>query len=645
MSSPRRRYPVGAELVADAASLRVWAPRSRSLTLVLPDGTAHRFAAEPDGYHALLAPGLRHGDCYWLRPDDGPQLPDPASRFQPKGPLGPSMVIDPLYFAWTDEAWRGIRRDAAVITEVHIGSFTPAGTWRAAIACLPRLAEVGITVIELMPVGEFPGAFGWGYDVVGLFAPYHHYGTPDDFRAFVDAAHGLGIGVILDVVFNHLGPGGDFLERFSPTYYSTRYLTDWGKALNFDGEGSGPVREWILANGRYWMGEFHLDGFRIDATQNIYDFDEGHEHILAAFARAARASAGARDLLIVGENEPQDCRLIRSRAQGGPGLEALWNDDFHHTARVALTGRNEAYLTDYRGTPQEFVSTAKRGFLYQGQRYRWQEQPRGTPTGGFGAASFIAFLQNHDQLANSGLGHRIHRVASPGRYRALTALLLLGPATPMLFQGQEFGASAPFLYFADYAGERADAVDAGRKAEVSQFPSLATEAMQARIPRPDDPETFRACKLDWAERDADGNHLALHRDLLRLHASDPVLVAARRTGALDGAVLGAEAFCLRFFGAGGDDRLLLVNLGTDLELAIMPEPLLAPPAGHDWALRWTSEDPAYAGSGAPAPRADRAWVLPGATALLMAPGPFTAERRSGLEKALDQAAKIRAAGD
>ena len=640
-----RRLPVGAELDGEGASIRVWAPAVDRLALALVDGRTFALEREADGYHAAYVPGLGHGTAYRLLPGDGPPLPDPVSRFQPEGPLGPSMLIDPGRFAWSDAGWAGLGRDDQVLSEVHVGTFTPEGTFRAAIERLPALAEVGITALELMPVNEIPGRFGWGYDGVGLFAPYHRYGEPDDLRALVDAAHGLGLGVILDVVYNHLGPGGDFLERFSATYYSERYLTDWGKALNFDGPGSLPVREWITTNGRYWVEEFHLDGFRIDATQNIYDFDDGHEHILAEFARVAREAAGGRALYIVGENEPQDAGLVRPRQQGGLGLDALWNDDFHHAARVALTGRNEAYLTDYRGGPQEFVSLAKRGFLYQGQRYRWQEQPRGTPTAGLGAASFIAFLQNHDQLANSGLGQRVHRLAQPGRYRALTALLLLGPATPMLFQGQEFGASAPFLYFADYAGERADAVDAGRKAEISQFPSLATAAMQARIPRPNAPETFGACKLDWTERDANGTHLALHRDLLRLRVSDPVLVAARRTGELDGAVLGSEAFCLRLFGEAGEDRLLLVNLGPDLELAIMPEPLLAPPAGHDWALLWSSEDPAYGGSGAPAPRADQPWIIPGAAALLMAPGPLTAERPSARAKALDQAARLRAAGD
>ena len=638
-----RRLPVGAEVDAEGASFRVWAPVAANLSVILLDGRTFDLQPEADGYHSGHVAGLGHGDRYWLQPGDGPKLPDPASRWQPDGPLGASMLIDGDRFAWTDAGWTGLDRRDQVLAELHVGTFTPAGTFRAAIERLPHLAEVGITAIELMPVNEFQGAFGWGYDGVGLYAPYHHYGTPDDLRALVDAAHGLGLGVVLDVVYNHLGRGGAFLEEFAPAYYSQRYLTDWGKALNFDGPDSGPVREWVVGNGRYWVEEFHLDGFRIDATQNIYDFDEGDEHILAEFARVARAAAGERTLFIAGENEPQDASLVRAPQDGGLGLDALWNDDFHHCARVALTGRNEAYFTDYRGSPQEFVSLAKRGFLYQGQRYRWQDQPRGTPTAGLDAARFVTFLQNHDQLANSGLGNRLHRHAAPGSYRALTALLLLGPATPMLFQGQEFAASAPFLYFADNQGEPADAVDAGRKAELSQFPSLATQAMQDMLPRPDDPATFARCKLDWSERDAHAAELRLHRDLIRLRKADPALIQARAAGAFDGAVLSAAAFCLRFFGAEGDDRLLLVNLGIDLELVVMPEPLLAPPAGYDWAVAWSSEDPVYGGGGTPELRADRAWILPGQATLLLRPGPLTAPHRTALDKALEQAERLRGA--
>jgi maltooligosyltrehalose trehalohydrolase len=276
---------------------------------------------------------------------------------------------------------------------------------------------VGVTVLEVMPVAEFPGRFGWGYDGVDWFAPTRLYGTPDDFRAFVDRAHALGLGVILDVVYNHLGPDGNFLGRFSPDYFTDRYTTDWGAAINYDGDNAGPVRDFVTANAAYWIDEFHLDGLRLDATQNIYDASD--RHILADIGAAARRAAGRRSVILVNENEQQKTRLVRPVDQGGYGLDMLWNDDFHHSGMVALTGRREAYYTDYRGTPQEFVSMAKYGYLYQGQWYKWQQKRRGTPAFGLPPAAFVTFVQNHDQVANSARGVRhtavvLRPVASEG---------------------------------------------------------------------------------------------------------------------------------------------------------------------------------------------------------------------------------------
>lgn len=646
LSGHGRRLPVGAEPAPGGVSFRVWAPAARRVAVRLEDeGAEHPLEAEPGGYFGGSVPGIGPGARYRFRLDNTDLLPDPVSRWQPEGPLGPSAVVDPEGYRWRDAGWRGLRLEDQVLYELHVGTFTPEGTWRAAAAKLPHLAELGVTAVEVMPVNNFAGRFGWGYDGVNLFAPYPPYGEPDDFRFFVDEAHRHGLGVILDVVYNHLGPGGDFLKKFAPAYFSERYVTDWGEALNFDGEDAGPVREWVLANGRYWVEEFHLDGFRVDATQNIYDFGEDRPHILAEFARAARGAAGERGILLVGENEPQITRLIRAPEAGGIGLDMLWNDDFHHSAIVALTGRNEAYLTDYRGAPQEFVSTAKHGFLYQGQRYRWQGMARGTPTSGTRPAQLVCFTQNHDQIANMGRGLRAHQIAGPARLRAVTAVTLLGPGTPLLFQGEEFAASQPFWFFLDCAGEQAEAVAAGRLKEVSQFKSLAEPEVQAILKRPDDPETFRRCKLDWRELAGERNRevLDLYRDLLRLRREDPALRHARRErGRVDGAVIGPEAFCLRFFGLAGDDRLLLVNLGFDLEMLIMPEPLLAPPEGHDWELLWSSEHPRYGGTGAQHPRPDEVWVLPGHGALLLRPGPPSPKRRSERQKALDKAKEMRA---
>jgi maltooligosyltrehalose trehalohydrolase len=454
----------------------------------------------------------------------------------------------------------------------------------------------------------------------GRRAPTRLYGRPDDFRRFVDRAHALGLGVILDVVYNHLGPDGNSLRSFTPAYFTDRYKTEWGEALNFDGPGSGPVRDYFLTNAYYWIDEFHLDGLRLDATQSIHDAspERGGEHLLAALSRRVRQAAGRRSVILVAENEPQHTNLVRPREKGGYGLDALWNDDFHHSARVALTGRSEAYYRDHRGTAQELLSAVKYGYLFQGQWHRWQKKPRGTPALDLPPAAFVTFLDNHDQVANSGLGLRCHALTSPGRYRALTALLLLAPNTPMLFQGQEFAASAPFLYFAHHKPDLAKLVHKGRREFLAQFPSLAEAEHSPAIPDPADPATFRRCKLDPAEVERHAWAVALHRDLLRLRREDPTLRLQRPRG-VDGAVLGPEAFALRFFGEGGGDRLLLVNLGADLSLEPMPEPLLAPPDGHGWQAVWCSEEPRYGGGGVPSLRLEQLWLLPGHAAALLAP--------------------------
>ncbi|HVE77429.1 MAG TPA: malto-oligosyltrehalose trehalohydrolase [Gemmatimonadaceae bacterium] len=612
-----RRLPVGAELApGGGAHFRVWAPRRRRVEVVAGDRVATSLAAEPGGYFSGTVADVGVGTHYRLCLDGGDCYADPASRFQPEGPHGPSEILDPARYAWGDAGWRGPSLDGAVLYEMHVGTFTSEGTWRAAAGQLEALADTGITVVEVMPVADFPGRFGWGYDGVNLFAPTRLYGHPDDMRAFVDRAHALGIGVILDVVYNHLGPDGNCLEQFAAEYFTDRHKTDWGKPPNFYGPGSAAVRELYLANARYWIDEFHLDGLRLDATQNIYD--ESSPHILAEVGRVAREAARGRATILIAENEPQDRTLVTPADAGGYELDAVWNDDFHHTALVALTGQNEAYYSDYKGTPQELVSAAKYGFLYQGQRYEWQKKRRGTPSHGIPRQRFVHFIENHDQVANSARGCRVHQRTSPGRHRAITTLLLLGPQTPMLFQGQEFSASAPFLFFADHKPELAREVRKGRREFLGQFPSIATAAVQEQLADPADPETFERCRLDHAERERHGEAHALHRDLLRLRREDPVLRLQGRDG-IDGAVLSSGAFVLRWFADDGDDRLLLVNLGQALRLAPAPEPLLAPPAGRRWGLLWSSEDPRYGGGGTPAVDSDEGWRLPGEAAVALIP--------------------------
>ncbi|HEV8472534.1 MAG TPA: malto-oligosyltrehalose trehalohydrolase [Methylomirabilota bacterium] len=619
MPIPRRRLAVGAEPWPDGgAHFRVWAPHARTVEVVLESGATAKLSAEPCGYFAGAIGDAAPGARYRYRLDGHATHPDPASRQQPDGVHGPSAIVDPSAFAWTDAAWPGVARAGQVLYEMHVGTFTPEGTWAAAARELEELAAIGITLLEVLPIAEFPGRFGWGYDGVFLYAPTRLYGTPDDFRRFVDRAHALGLGVVLDVVYNHFGPDGCVLREFAPEYFTDRYANDWGDPINFDGDGAEGVREFFVGNAGYWIDEFHVDGLRLDATQQI--FDASPVHVLAEVARRARGAAGARSVLLVAENEPQDARLLRAPAQGGYGLDALWNDDFHHCARVALTGRREAYYTDYRGRPQEFISLVKRGFLYQGQYYSWQKKARGAPARDVPPEAFVAYLQNHDQVANSARGDRLHAVTSPGRLRAMTALLLLIPATPMLFQGQEFAASSPFLYFADHHSALARSVRQGRAKFLTQFPSLADPEVASRLADPGDSATFQRCKLDFGERERHAPAYALHRDLLRLRRDDPVF-SRPRAGGVDGAVLGDEAFVLRFSGDTGEERLLLVNLGPDLVLGIMPEPLLAPPDGGRWALAWSSEHPRYGGGGTGAVPAAGAWTLPAQAAFVLRPEP------------------------
>ena len=629
MTHPRR-LPVGAELVPGGVHFRVWAPDHTAVRVVVESGAAvgeHMLEAEAGGYFSGLVRGVAAGDRYRLRPGDGDAFPDPASRHQPDGPHGPSAVVDPAAFAWTDGGWKGVEPRSTVLYEMHVGTFTKEGTFAAAIEHLPELAACGVTCLEVMPVNEFPGRFGWGYDGVNWFAPTRLYGRPDDFRRFVDAAHRSGLGVILDVVYNHLGPDGNYLGQFARAYFTDRHKTEWGTAINFDGPDSGPVREYVLANVAHWIGEYHLDGLRLDATQNIYDDKPPPEHILADIGRTARAAAGGRHVILVNENESQHSELCRPTDRGGYGLDMLWNDDFHHSAMVALTGRNEAYYTDYLGDPQEFVSAAKYGYLYQGQWYSWQEQRRGRPGLDLPPAAFVTFIQNHDQVANSGRGLRAHQLTSPGRYRAMTALMLLAPGTPMLFQGQEFASSAPFHYFADHGPELAKLVEAGRVEFLHQFRSLKDPRMRAVFAPPHDPATFERCKLDHAERERHAEAYRLTRDLLRIRREHPGVNEQRPRG-VDGAVLGPGAFCLRFFAANGHDRLLVVNLGRDLHLLTCPEPLLAPPAGHQWWVALTTDAAEYGGSGGQPPdTADDGWRVPGEAAVLLAPEPNTGGHR------------------
>jgi maltooligosyltrehalose trehalohydrolase len=622
--SSKRRLPIGAELIAPGEThFRIWTPKADRLEVAIEESVepdAHRefypLDREPGGYFAGVA-RAKAGSLYRFRLNGIEHLhPDPASRCQPGGPHRSSCVVDPGTFDWTDGNWPGVTLRGQIIYEMHVGTFTPEGTWAAAAEQLAELAQDGITLIEMMPIADFAGEFGWGYDGVDLFAPCRLYGTPNDLRQFIDTAHSLGIGVILDVVYNHFGPDGNYLTVFSDDYFTDRYETDWGTPINFDGPNSGPVREFFTSNARYWIEEFYFDGFRFDATQSI--FDQSAEYILCTIGKAARLAAGKRSIILLAENEPQETRLVRPCATGGHGLDGLWNDDFHHSAIVALTGRNPAYYTDYRGAPQEFISAVKYGYLYQGQYYRWQKKRRGTSARGIEPATFVSFIENHDQVANSATGERIRLTTSPGRYRALTALLLLAPWTPMLFQGQEFGATTPFLYFADLTESLREPVRKGRLDFLKQFPAIAAPKMQAQLADPSNPETFRRSKLDFTERAKHPQIRDLHRDLIRLRRADKNFSRQER-GTVDGAVLGPHCFVLRYFDSLGEDRLLVINLDRAFELEVAPEPLLAPPWPGRWKAIWSSESPKYGGPGEVALETRTGWTIPAEAAVVLRP--------------------------
>ena len=621
--SVTRTLAVGPELQSSGGThFRVWAPKRRSVEIVFFEGdreSAKSFPLEREenGYFSALLSEGPAGTRYKLRVDRKESFPDPASHWQPDGPHGASAVVDHRKFAWTDENWRGVGIRGQVIYELHIGTFTPDGTYESAKEKLLLLKELGVTVVEVMPVACFPGEFGWGYDGVNLYAPYPRYGTPDDLRSFIDYAHSLGLGVILDVVYNHVGPDGNYLTQFSDDYFHHEQATEWGDAINFDGENSGPVREFFAGNVEYWIREYHLDGLRFDATQAIVD--RSREHILADMARRARAAAGNREIVLVAENESQEAKIAKPAEGGGYDFDALWNDDFHHSAIAALTGQRQAYYTDYLGTPQEFISAIKYGYLYQGQYYSWQKKRRGETALGMQPTAFVTFIENHDQVSNSAHGKRLHQLSSPGRYRVLTALTLLGPGTPLLFQGQEFGSSKPFLFFADHNPELARLVHKGRAEFLAQFPQLKSDEMRGRVPDPAKRETLDVCKLDWSEWERNSHFVALHRDLLQLRHTDPAF-RMQLYGRVDGAVIAPQVFVLRYFvEAAGQDRLVVVNLGADLDLRHAPEPLLAPAENKQWQVLWSSEDMKYGGSGYVNPDSEQGWQIQGESATVLAP--------------------------
>jgi maltooligosyltrehalose trehalohydrolase len=580
-------------MVGDGVLFNVWAPKHKAVTLVLDDDGERSMKARGDGYFELHVPHIGDGTRYWFE-FGNKRWPDPISRFQPEGVFGPSMVVDAARFQWTDAAWKGAPpAHRNVVYEMHVGTLTREGTWAAAQERLPELAALGITTLEVLPIAEFSGRFGWGYDGVFMFAPFHRYGMPDDARRFIDAAHEHGLAVILDVVYNHTGPIGCVLHEFSDHYYSS-YKSDWGQGFNLDGPKSAPVREFMKENVRQWIEDYHFDGLRFDAVHAIMDFSE--HHILDELSLEVTRAANGRRVFMVAENECQDVWILNAGENRRGGVDAIWNEDWHHAAFVALTGRREAYFTDYWGTAQEFASMTRWNLLYQGQWYSWQNQGRGTDSRDLPGASFVSFLENHDQVANTGFGERLQHVVDPGLWRAMTSLLLLGPGIPMLFQGQERASRAPFTYFCDHEPPLADAVRSGRLEFLAQFLSFRDPDLKARLVDPCDETAFHRCHLDWQETPESVRALKLHGDLLRLRRDDAVLKHLG-TKALDIQTSApSPSILIVRYRAAGDERLLLLNLGERTTFR-MNDPLLAAPRGLQWTRLWCSDHVDYGGRG------------------------------------------------
>jgi len=570
--------PFGAEARADGTTrFRLWAPAAAQVELELLGPSVRALLpmqAAAGGWHEVLARDAPPGTHYRFRPQGAPPVADPASRRNPLDVHGPSEVVDPLDYEWQDAAWRGRPWEQAVIYELHVGTFTPEGTFAAARERLEDLAALGLTAIELMPVAEFPGARNWGYDGVLPFAPDASYGTPQELKALVDRAHALGLMVLLDVVYNHFGPEGNYLHAYCPQFFDPRRQTPWGAAINFDGEASRTVRDFFVHNALYWVEEYGFDGLRLDAVHAIRD--DSPLHIVEEIAAALRDGPGReRQVHLVLENDANQARWLERDAALAPRCaSAQWNDDLHHAAHVLLTGERDGYYADYADAPLERLGRAfAEGFVYQGEPSAYRSgAPRGEPSAHLPPAAFVSFLQSHDQVGNRALGQRLHALAEPRRERAMLACLLLAPQVPMLFMGEEFAASTPFLYFCDFAPELAQAVAEGRRREFARFAGFSDAQARARVPDPGAAATFTASKLRWGERGASAHRerLELVRELLALRRRH---IVPRLRGARGGTRLEILNGVLRVEWVLGDGARLRLLGHFGSETAALP-PLL-----------------------------------------------------------------------
>ncbi|WP_419728200.1 malto-oligosyltrehalose trehalohydrolase [Lichenicola sp.] len=589
MTKSSQHLSQGAELQADGVNFRLWAPGCETVSVVLEqDGVARPMQRQPDDFFDLLVADAGAGTLYRFQLPDGMKVPDPASRFQPQDVHGPSEVIDPNAYDWT-ENWNGRPWDEVVLYELHVGAFTPEGTFRAAIGKLDHLAKLGITAIEIMPISDFPGGRNWGYDGVLPYAPDSSYGRPEDLKALVEAAHTRGIAVLLDAVYNHFGPDGNYLPVFAPGFFTDRHETPWGAAVNYDGQHSKPVREFIIGNALYWIQEFHLDGLRFDAVHAI--IDDGDKHVLEELAERVRASTN-RPLHLLLENEDNDPALLSRRGRDPVHYTAQWNDDVHHVLHTAATHERTGYYADYEGDTDLLGRALAEGFGYQGQMMPYRGSMRGHPSAGLPPGAFVAFIQNHDQIGNRAFGERLNMIASPEAMRALAATYLLLPQTPMLFMGEEWGATSPFPFFCDFEGDLAEAVRTGRREEFSRFPEFQDPEQRDRIPDPLAPSTFEMAKLDWDAMDS--RRLEHYRDLLEVRRKHivPLLPDIGHGGSATS--VGPEAVQIRWQ-AGASILVLAANLSAEtVDFPAATGHILwtegdATSSLGPWAVRWTLE--------------------------------------------------------
>jgi maltooligosyltrehalose trehalohydrolase len=585
------RPTLGAWPESGGVRFRVWAPEAKALRVLFePPGPApvslERFL---DGTFGTLITGAKTGDRYRYEVDGGRALPDPASRFQPDGVHGPSQIVDPHTFVWTDDGWTGIPRNDLVLYELHVGTFTPEGTFASAARRLPYLSRLGVTAVELMPVADFPGARNWGYDGVDLFAPARCYGTPDDLRQLVNAAHALGVAVFLDVVYNHLGPEGNYLSVFSPYYFSDTHTNPWGKGLNFDGPNSSMVRQFFIENALHWVHEYHVDGLRLDATHAIVDNDP--RHFVAQLTARVKEST-ERPVYVIAEDHRNLARMIRPEGEGGWGLDGVWADDFHHKVRVALAGDNEGYYRDYSGSMPNLARTLNQGWHFTGQYSTYLQEHRGTDPAGIPPRRFVFCIQNHDQIGNRALGERLHHQIDLAAYRAASVLLLCAPATPLLFMGQEWAATTPFLYFTDHPEELGKLVTEGRRNEFRHFSAFADAAARGRIPDPQDPATFLGSRLDWSEanREPHASTCRLYQRLLTLRRHE----SAIRSERFSAYALTERTLLLRQDAEEGPSLLAIIQLNGSSAIRLANHESLAGLDPSLWQLLFTTEDRPFA---------------------------------------------------